>query len=291
MTDKDADRIVSEIADLVIADECRSAFFDCAARHIAHDDKRHELYFDVLFKALRPWERKFKTILSKLWDKELAVILANLKKIKGYRGKVADDIIDSILYPQGPFRKLLESEAKKLFISMIEERGEYYINHLRESTQRGMKAGLETSFNVYNPRIMDWIKGYVFKFSSDLETVNTKKLRRALTVGIENGETIPELMARMRGVFGEWDKYRAEIISRTETSRANNEAWVESAKQSGVVKRKEWIANPGCCDTCLDMDGMTVGLEEPFFSDDYSDGMAPPKHPACRCSIGASFED
>lgn len=75
---------------------------------------------------------------------------------------------------------------------------------------------------------------------------------------------------------------RAETIARTETAFADVNGNLAAYKASGVVAQKQWLTAPDCCDECLDLDGVTVDLDEDF-PDDGGDG--PPLHPNCRCDV------
>jgi SPP1 gp7 family putative phage head morphogenesis protein len=274
--------LADEIADLLIRQNCTSEAYAALRNHLLENEYKqvgHQEYFDALFKALAPHEKWIKAMLHEIWEKERKVILANLKKLR--KGYLKKDIIDNILYPRSEFIRELSTAAQALFVRMIKERGEYYMNQFH----------VDIAFDVTNPNVQAWLKDYVPKFSKDLEDVNERNLRFTLSEGMDAGESIPELMARVNETFESFDRYRAEIISRTESSRASNEAWIESAKQSGVVEKKEWMTAPGCCDICAEMDGEVVELEERFFDDDYGDGQSPPRHPNCRCAVAASFEE
>ena len=231
----------------------------------------HEVWFAVLFKALAPWERKYKAMLARVWDEERRIVIANLKKLKAHHGKAPDNLIDSILYPKKKFIEVLSKETASILVGLIEAEGTRVLDVL----------DLDMAFDVTNPNVTRWIADYAPKFSDALEKVNTDLLRTTLAEGMEAGETIPELMARVNSTFAEFDRYRAEMIARSETSRASNQAALESYRQSGVVTRKVWMVAPDCCDICAALDGKVVGIDEEFFDDDYGDGSGPPLHPNC----------
>lgn len=86
---------------------------------------------------------------------------------------------------------------------------------------------------------------------------------------------------------------RAETVAHTESMRASNEgqsALWDQATEVGLLtgdEQKAWIATPDkhVCPICADMEGVTVGLDEPFdFDGEEVD--VPPGHPNCRCTIG-----
>jgi len=245
----------------------------------------HAAYFDAEFKRLAPYERRWKSMLRSLWADEQAIILANLKKIKKAQGRKGQT--DNVMYPQASFRNRLAKETKRLMTMILADLGQEKLDELGSGKGINVIQGkdLGIAFDVGSPQLKKWLADYVFKFSEKLETVNTEKLRAILDTGFEQGKTIPEIMKDVNGLFDSWNIYRAEIITRTEVSRASNEAAIEAYRQSGVVEQKQWLTAPDCCDICAKMDGDVVGLEDTFFDDDYGDGMTPPRHPSCRCSV------
>lgn len=93
-------------------------------------------------------------------------------------------------------------------------------------------------------------------------------------------------------------RHRAVTIARTEVIRATNagqQAVWNDAQQEGLLPfdtGRTWIVTPDdrLCELCAPMDGQTVGLNEPFQSDegpvDY-----PPLHPNCRCAVGIAVKE
>lgn len=84
---------------------------------------------------------------------------------------------------------------------------------------------------------------------------------------------------------GAFSADRAELIARTEITRANSYGSLsgyKAAQDAGVVIRKAWLPDDSACEICLDneADGV-IDLDEQFSSGDD----APPAHPNCECSI------
>jgi len=209
------------------------------------------------------------------------------------------DAIDQLLYPRVVAEKKLSAQAAEIILVVLTERG---------PVEMGTIAGAEAVFNVQNPEVQKWLTSYTPKFSVNLEEVSVLKLRAELIEGINAGEGIPELIKRVNLTYDHWNKVRSETIARSETIRASNRAAIEAYKQSGVVKKKMWMAEPDACNWCAPLDGKIVDLETAFFDigDEYTvkvDGKdqtmrldyetveTPPLHPRCRCAIGPWMED
>jgi hypothetical protein len=88
---------------------------------------------------------------------------------------------------------------------------------------------------------------------------------------------------------------RANRIARTETTAAQahgrNAAW-QSAKEADALPPVErvWTAPPASpnpnrpCEICLDLDGKTADIGEPYDSEELGPIDHPPAHPNCRCT-------
>ena len=261
--------------------------------------RKHDEFFGALFKAIAPYERKFKAMIGSIWDEEERIIVANLKKMK--KSWMTKDTIDHLLYPVGVFEKKIADGTTQIFIEVMSSEGKRIV----------ALYDLDVVFDIDNPGIQEWLAGYTPEFSSQLEAVNVAKLRAGLSEGIKAGESIRELAKRVNETYANWNRYRSEMIARSETIRASNAAAKETYRQSGVVKKIIWLANldDRCCPWCEDLDGKVIDIEDNFFDKgdsytieddegkkqtmtfDYTDIGYPPAHSSCRCSVGALIED
>lgn len=259
----------------------------------------HSELFEALFKAIEPYERKFADFLRGIWEQERKIIIANLKKMK--KAWLRKDKVDNILYPKNTFVRKITDGTKTQFEQIMETEGHRLID-VHE---------YDIAFDVNNPEVQKWLRDYTVGFGKALEGVSHEKLRKQLIEGTAKGESIPELMKRINGTYANWNRYRSEIIARTETLLAANKGAVETYRQSGVVKSKVWVTyhDRRTCPSCELLDGTVIGLEENFFNlgdpdeviekegktytfkNDYRDIGEPPRHVSCRCAIAASFEE
>lgn len=141
-------------------------------------------------------------------------------------------------------------------------------------------------------------------FSQDIVGREIAAIKQALSDGIAAGEGIPQLAARIQDTFddgmhilaqgppdaaGERPIVRvipsdswAEMVARTETSRAMNAGTMAAYQKAGVAQVM-WIAaeDERTCPVCEELDGQIVQLGHEF-----DDGVtAPPDHPSCRCTV------
>jgi hypothetical protein len=67
------------------------------------------------------------------------------------------------------------------------------------------------------------------------------------------------------------------LIARTELTRAYSHAYVEASRRVPWVKAWEWVASPGACDVCQELDGNVMTLSDLIYPGD--------THPGCECNL------
>jgi SPP1 gp7 family putative phage head morphogenesis protein len=100
-------------------------------------------------------------------------------------------------------------------------------------------------------------------------------LRKILSDGFAQGDSIQTLTGKLEGFFKESEKWRAEQIARTEVQTAANFGAVERYKSEGITEF-EWLASPNSCEECLPLDGKRFPIDS---------GEQPPLHNNCTCGI------
>lgn len=196
-------------------------------------------------------------------------------------------------------------------------------DYVRDALKTGLQSGaaeigLAASMDVFNPEVLRFLETYVIRLAGNVHETVTNKIRDAIGEGLQQGESYRDIRGRVLEAFGckrneagkiiadEKLKYRAEMIARTETDRAQNAGRQLQLEEAGA-KRKVWKANPGACEFCQALDGTTIGVGEDFFKRgdtfsadvdgtertlklDYSDTPHPPLHPNCLCVTEYSFD-
>lgn len=278
-----------------IAENVSKELLDISIAYI--NELKRKLFFEKLYKSLVPYEKKFKKMLSVIWEEERKIILANIKKMR--KSYLTKDAIDQLLYPKTTYEEKLSEQAAEIILIVLGDKGKQTMQTIGVA---------DVAFDVTNPEVEKWLNSYTPKFSAKLEEVSVSELRDELLEGIELGEGIPELTERVNLTYDNWNKVRSETIARSEVMRANNRAALEAYKQSGIVEKKIWIANPGACEWCAPLDGKVVGLRENFYDlgstlemdiggktrtlyVDYEAIEGGNLHPRCRCTVSAWFEE
>lgn len=150
---------------------------------------------------------------------------------------------------------------------------------------------LGISFDLTNPHVIAFANEHQAALLAEIwPQVNHTthiEVSRAVAAGLEEGETITEIAARIRKIGEINTGSRALMIARTETARAQGAGTLQGYIESGVVEEKEWLTAFGACEKCEPLNGDHAPLDEPFPK---SGIMYPPKHPRCRCTTIARLK-
>lgn len=231
-----------------------------------------------------------------------------------------------------PNTKIIERDPLKHIIPDIDEYNQRLAQtayeYVRDAVIRGMQIGaaevsVVPGFDVTNPEVSKFLQQYVGLMANTVNRAMVEKIRGVLTSGLEQGQSFREMRPAILEALGcardengkivadKGAKYKADLIARTETDRAQN-AGRQAQLQEAGAKAKVWRAAPGACEFCAALDGMTVGVEENFFQRgdsisleredstedspsastlhlDYSDTPYPPLHPNCLCITEYEF--
>lgn len=161
----------------------------------------------------------------------------------------------------------------------------------------------ESSFDF--TKVMEkYIRDSVLKASLGFTEDTEEEVSKAIQEGLEAEESLAKIAKRIDSIYEnvlgiKTPGYRIERIARTEVIKTSNEITEAAYRQSGLVKKKEWIANPGACQFCQALDGTIVRLGATFVEKDgsiegdeggtykntYEDVKHPPVHPDCRCGL------
>lgn len=194
-----------------------------------------------------------------------------------------------------------EEEAKELagnvlpmFILMAKEQGQL---------AAGFAGSAGTEFEL-TPVMETYIRNSLLKSFGSFNSDTQDLLAKAIAEGIYAGESVNQITKRIDAIYKDVlgvkePGYRIERLVRTEVIKANNEVTEAAYRQTGVVERKEWFANPGHCEYCASLNGNIIRLGGTFVAkgetlegsdggtrlNDYEDVKHPPVHSQCRCTL------
>ena len=120
-----------------------------------------------------------------------------------------------------------------------------------------------------------WILQRSLTLAKSINVTTMDAIRKALAGGFEAGESIQQLTKRIEGYFTENEKYRAEMIARTEVITCSNRGANDRYQKEGI-KEVEWYSAPDSCPDCDALNGQIFPIDS---------GERPALHPNCRCVI------
>jgi len=149
------------------------------------------------------------------------------------------------------------------------------------------RAELELNLNfVRDNEVIKTLNDYVVGNVKGLNEEMREKLRKEITQGVMNLESISKVQKRIQKVIGV-SQERAKLIARTELHRAEVTGSMTSARQSGLKLLKQWDAHldKRTCKFCAALDGQTIPLDKKFNHNGIMLDSPADNHPNCRCTI------
>ena len=160
-------------------------------------------------------------------------------------------------------------------------------NGLKKEYDKGLMDA-ESQFNmnfVRDENRLQLLQKFAIGNVKDLNTSIADSLRKEITQGIINLESVNELQKRVQKVF-DVSIERARTIARTETVRAQNMGHIDAARQTGLKLYKKWDAHldSRTSKVCAYLDGKEIPIDDKFKWED-KEFDAPPAHPNCRSTL------
>lgn len=242
-------------------------------RAMDYGSPEHVAAWNRYLAQVTPYEMQWGRMTADLFNAQKQSILSHLYRLDGRGKREADPLAlpdeplsDAVTLKlaqlaEEPFdlarwTKTFRVEARELTGSIVEEAGRLAAH----------EVGLATGFNVKDPAIIRGIESQVQQFAESVNETTWRKLKDELQAGIEAGESTDTLAARVDEVMGDRIRSSAEVIARTEVTRATSYGTTEGWRQSGVVKKKRWLAalDSRTRPSHAEAHGQTVGLDDDF---------------------------
>lgn len=220
-----------------------------------------------------------------------------------YAGKLWRDKVQSVtatlLHANRHANAIIEGERRAVF-------GE---NATFQAYAMEHAAGMDLSFTLYDSatvtRLIKEQPELLPRREIDAEKDegwNQKKIANAVTQGIIQGESIPEIAARIARDTGHANNAAMTRYARTAMTGAQNAGRIEVMRESedmGIKVKKLWIAtlDDRTRDAHADLDGQTADVNEPF-----ENALGPIMYPGdpnaddaniwnCRCTLGFEYAE
>jgi HK97 family phage portal protein len=198
--------------------------------------------------------------VQRLASQQESIAIANLHKLFGRSGgwaskrdnlqaavrqyvatrEAGDEIEQAQIELRAAADDILDSERAQ---KMTREQIESFMTGvwMRGGTQLAQALGI--GFDVFEPDVIDKMNARLDVLAGIVtETTQAAIEQKVLIEGVENGESIDELAARLRAVFVDLGSWRAQMIARTETVGGFNASSFATAEGSGLVTARYWLA-------------------------------------------------
>lgn len=171
---------------------------------------------------------------------------------------------------------------------------------LRPFVERAWRRGgvsIAPSFDLDEPTVADALRDRVDELAGQVTATTEQVLRSQLLAhGVAEGESVPELRARIQTVFANLSDFRATMIARTETVGGYSQASFLAALDQGAV-RKTWVSTDDkrTRRTHRAAQGSSVAMNKRFPLTESrwpADPAAPTNQSIqCRCALTFEFEE
>jgi hypothetical protein len=225
-----------------------------AVKAPAYGSAEHEKLVEVYLKRTDPFERKFRAMVVNLFEQQQAAVLGELKRSAKARSSqdIADDPFD-----MDEWTRLFKNKARPQIREIVAAAGEAALEDL----------GIGLRFDVDRPAIANFIRQRAQRFAQRVNETTWEELRASLAEGLDAGEGVPKLMARVEEIMGNRIRSSSEAIARTEVQGATSGGTIEAWRDTDVVESKAWISAliPGRSrQEHMDAHGQTVPLDGKF---------------------------
>lgn len=250
-------------------------------------------------KQQRMSPEKFEQTGSSLKAKQDAIenkyIDAMKDAVKGLLEQQVTRALHNVESPSKAFKALLNKKRElKATIDLMTPLIEAVLAERGEATMQEVNS--PTAWDDNTEAVNAYIKNNTNKLASSMTDTTMEAIRSAVAEGFAAGEGIAGIKKRIQESKDLGD-YRAETIALSETHRASAFAELEALKQSKLVISKIWFTaqDERVCPQCNAMNGVEVGIDEPFIAEADLDAMNIKNyegdiqiamlHPRCRCTI------
>jgi HK97 family phage portal protein len=247
-------------------------------------------YFKAVNNQRDIWINSVSKMVQKQFKKEQLSLKKNLQQAKTYKD-VEKIIVKNVDKNKSDWEKLI----KAIYISVGEVFGKQTFNNIKNiHGPFGLKEG---TFDIWKTVVIEWLATNSSNKVVNILNTTKEKLRNILSIGVDNGESIPDIAKRIDQLYlKQIIPNRSTVIARTEVISASNLGSRAGALQTGLPLEKEWISkiDKRTRDPHRASDGQQVAMDKPFkvmgqklmFPGDTSMGASASNVIQCRCTEG-----
>lgn len=224
-----------------------------------------------------------------------------LQELRGATTGTINTAIDSAL------AKSRETWSEQ-FITLYKQVGQPFAEQTFEqlgvtvkSVVHGKAVG-DLQSDVWIAEALDYLRnsGLLRLKTTQITETTRKALAKVIALGLEEGDSMDQIAARITSTYADIAGYRAVRIARTEVIAASNLGSMAAARATALPLKKHWLAaiDSSTRDDHIDADGQTVKSEEVFvvggeellFPGDASRGASAGNLINCRCALTHSVD-
>ena len=190
---------------------------------------------------------------------------------------------------ENDFTQIFEKTAKALIENTVYYFGKQLETTINQAELKIKRFEYQYNFDMFDPIINSFITDEAIRQAGLWNTSTNVRMKQVITAGFKDGLSIYEISEKLKDDFI-FSSARAERIARTETTSCANFGLEQSAKQSTLIEKKEWLSAKDelVRESHIFVDGEKIGLDDSF-----SNGLTRPGDPEasadeivnCRCSL------
>lgn len=195
---------------------------------VEYGSAAHRALWQAFIKRTDPHARRLGEAVAALIEKQKRAVLAQLHARR-------KDATDAAANPFDLTRWIEEfiEQVKPILSAAVSASGAAAL----------ADAGIGIAFDVLEPAVLEFLQARAQRFAEQVNETTWTQLKDALTEGLQNGESIPDLAARVEGVMAERIRSSGEVIARTEITGASAGGQILAWKQNAdLLEGKEWLA-------------------------------------------------
>ena len=247
-----------------------------------------EAKWNVFSAMMKPLEKIFAKTMETYFREQHSIVMQNINRFKSM-GKAANEqnLEDDIMF------NMNEQNAK------LVGKGKPVITQAFSSGAELAAAEMGISFDLIEPAIVRAVDPRIDFFAKSVNETTLKLIKKNVTAGLELGETIDEIAARLDKIYDFRIKHSSKLTSQTEVIGASNEGQLYSYKEAGV-EEKEWLtamdekvrsSHRGIKNVKIDEAFITGNGNRLLYPGDRSSGASASDVINCRCTVIGVFKD
>jgi HK97 family phage portal protein len=171
-----------------------------------------------------------------------ALIAFNKAKVRQVLARMCEkkDMDEQIGLDKKKEQALLIDATDQVYKAILQMAGQRRMDFLSGNI-KAVDLGFE--YNVNNEDVLKWLGDRLERFSEEVTNTSFDEIKKIMREGFQEGKPVTTIANDLSERFESWDKYRAPLIARTETTGASNFADLDSVEQAGLEDQlnKCWL--------------------------------------------------